>query len=484
LARDAPQFRCHFCDRGFLLAGRRYQPCHVRYHPKCLRIGAPFTSRLEGDKGLTCPPGAETWHGFICEACRVRACAHRELQRTAEDVATLMLERATIVDTFNHWSRGTLSTYKSKAKVLRDFETDFGYSVLPRPRMSHPPDGLSRPLMWAQQRYSLYPARWRRHQDGPEATIKFGTIRGLRSAAALQNTLNWIQSQPHHVTVGYKNQPTGVSVCNPTDEMAYTFFTDGMRRRLGDESNPSAALLDQHVAWIDRHFNDVYATTLDPIVKVNACRAAVTTLLAWLAWLRAVETFSARWGGLAVVRPDLGPQEGLPLGMGIIKLDLPDQTKSCQTRVVDMILAYTTASGKSLGLWLERLGDLLPPEMLTPDSYIICHADGSPWTSHYFRYTHLYPLLCLQRSLGDQYLSKFDESPGKGLIQNFWSFNMFRRGARGQVSRKRPSNIRKATYAEVIEHGRWKVSRSSLDMPTAYLEWSNADRVTITYFCM
>jgi hypothetical protein len=40
LARDAPQFRCHFCDRGFFLAGRQYQTCHVRYHPTCLRIGA------------------------------------------------------------------------------------------------------------------------------------------------------------------------------------------------------------------------------------------------------------------------------------------------------------------------------------------------------------------------------------------------------------------------------------------------------------
>jgi hypothetical protein len=52
---------------------------------------------------------------------------------------------------------------------------------------------------------------------------------------------------------------------------------------------------------------------------------------------------------------------------------------------------------------------------------------------------------------------------------------MYRRGGRNQVSRKRASNLRAATPAEVVEHGRWRVSRSTLDMPTAYLEWSVAD---------
>jgi hypothetical protein len=395
-----------------------------------------------------------------------------------------MLERATIIDTANHWSKGTMAAYKSKANVLRAFESDFHFCVLPRPTLAHPPDGCSRPLMWAQQRYSLYPARWRRHQDGPNSTIKFGTVRALHSAAAFQNTLNWIQSHPDHVTVGYKNQPTMVAHCNPTDEMGYTYFTDGMRRRIGDKTHPSAVLLDQHITWMDAHFKAVYLAATDLDVQLETCRAAIANLLAWLAWLRAVETFSVRWGRISIVRPVDGPQEGLPGGMGIIKVDLQAQTKSSQTRTADMVIAYTTASDKSLGWWLEELRELIPLPMLLPDNYALCHADGSPWTSHYFRHKHVYPLLSLQRSLGDAYLVKFDESVGKGLIPNFWSFNMYRRGARGQVSCQRPSNLRKATYAEVIEHGRWKVNRSSLDMPTAYLEWSNADRVTITYFCM
>jgi hypothetical protein len=132
------------------------------------------------------------------------------------------------------------------------------------------------------------------------------------------------------------------------------------------------------------------------------------------------------------------------------------------------------------GWWLDTLLSISPS---IPD-YILCHDNGTPWTSHYFRYTYVYPLLALQRTLGDAYLAKFDESLGKGLAKNYWSFNMYRRGGRNHVSRKRASNTRAATPAEVVEHGRWRVSRSTLDMPTAYLEWLVADRSAIIYFCM
>jgi hypothetical protein len=274
-----------------------------------------------------------------------------------------MLERATIVDTANHWSHGTMKAYQSKARVLHQFEADFRITVLPPPQMAHPPDGVARLLMWAQQRYSLYPARWRRHQSEAPSTVKFGTVRGLRSAAAFQNTINWMQSRLDNVTVGLKNQPLMVPRCNPTDEMSFTYFTDGMRRRLGDKSNPSDVLLDQHITWIDNHLREVFRSTDDEDV--------ITNLLAWLAWLRAVETFTVRWGGLQLVRPVNGPEEGLPVGLGVIKLDLQKQTKSSQERTVDMIIAYTTASDKSLGWWFEELQVLTPYPARGPDCFIV-----------------------------------------------------------------------------------------------------------------
>jgi hypothetical protein len=150
---------------------------------------------------------------------------------------------------------------------------------------------------------------------------------------------------------------------------------------------------------------------------------------------------------VAVIPPTDGPSEGLPLGVGVVKCDLQAQTKSDQTRVVGVVIAYETLSGKSLGWWLDLYHSVLSVPLLASSAYVISRVDGSPWTSHYFRYTHGYPLLALQQAMGDPYLSNFDESPGRGLIENLWSFNMYHRGVRGQVS-KRPSNTRKATTAE------------------------------------
>jgi hypothetical protein len=395
-----------------------------------------------------------------------------------------MLERATTVDIYNHWSHGTMKTYKSKFRVLQAFEQDFRVSALPRPTLVRPPDSEARPIMWAQERYSLYPARWKRSAGLPDANVKWGTIRALRSAAAFQSTFNLMQSIPEQLVYGFRDKPTVVSACNPTDELVYTVFSDGMRRRIGDKSNPSAILLDQHVSWMNRHFYAAFRSATDPDVRRALCRAAVTNLLAWLAWLRAMETFSVKWAGIDITRPENGPQHGLPAGMGIVQVDFLDQTKSSQAQTADMVVAYQTASGKNLGWWLETLWASLPYPDRVSLAFVLCHSDSTPWTSHFFRYTYVYPLLALQRSLGDPYLLKFDETAGKGLQENYWSFNMYRRGGRNQVSRKRASNLRTATPAEVVEHGRWRISRSTLDMPTAYLEWSVADRSAISFFCM
>jgi hypothetical protein len=222
------------------------------------------------------------WKGFICESCRVRATLRRELQRTAGDVVLLMVKRATCIDMFNHWSEGTLKSYRSKFNVIKAFESDFNLRALPLPKIDHPPVGDARPLMWAQERYSLYPSRWKRNASAPDSTIKWGTIRGIHSAAALQSTFNLLQSCPDCLTYGFRDKPTIVSACNPTDELGYTIFADVMKRPIGDKSFPSAVLLDQHIQWMDPHFQQVVMTGDNFNVRLDACRAAITNLLAWL----------------------------------------------------------------------------------------------------------------------------------------------------------------------------------------------------------
>jgi hypothetical protein len=142
-----PQFRYHFCDTGFSIGSQRLRPCRVSYHSHCLRIRAPFATRLDDNKGLSCPADAVLYKGFICESCRVHSTIVRELQRTAGDITLMMLERATLIDMYNHWSHGTLKAYKSKFNVLREFETDFQLSTIPQPHLDAPPNSDSRPLM-------------------------------------------------------------------------------------------------------------------------------------------------------------------------------------------------------------------------------------------------------------------------------------------------------------------------------------------------
>jgi hypothetical protein len=60
----------------------------------------------------------------------------------------------------------------------------------------------------------------------------------------------------------------------------------------------------------------------------------------------------------------------------------------------------------------------------------------------------------------------------------------YRRGGRTHVSRVRLGCIRKAMPIEVTEHGRWRFSRSSMDVPTLYLEWTSIDRINVTLLCM
>jgi hypothetical protein len=37
-----------------------------------------------------------------------------------------------------------------------------------------------------------------------------------------------------------------------------TIFSDGIKRRIGDKTFPSAVLLDQHVTWMNLHFMEVF----------------------------------------------------------------------------------------------------------------------------------------------------------------------------------------------------------------------------------
>jgi hypothetical protein len=82
------------------------------------------------------------------------------------------------------------------------------------------------------------------------------------------------------------------------------------------------------------------------------------------------------------------------------------------------------------------------------------------------------------------FLATIDDTPGNTIPFCSWSLNTQRGSGRSEGSKKRLWTLRAATLAEVVEHGRWRLSRSSLDMLKAYLEWSIADRACVRIVCM
>jgi hypothetical protein len=233
---------------------------------------------------------------------------------------------------------------------------------------------------------------------------------------------------------------------------------------------------------MEKYFEDHFVT--DRLGCIDACRAALTLVLAYLMWLRALETFGLTWSDVDITNPQDGPTVGHPLGIGVIQLTLLPQTKSNQAAAADMIAAYTSASGLPSGLWLRRLQALLQPDEQGPDAFILAHPDGRAWTSHFYRYKYLYPLLGLLPALDDAYLSKYDETPGKELLKAFYSFNTLRRTGCLVASKRRAQPSSAGNPAEVVEHGGWRLTRSSLDMPLAYLQWAIDDRICITQFSL
>jgi hypothetical protein len=128
------------------------------------------------------------------------------------------------------------------------------------------------------------------------------------------------------------------------DLLGYAFMSLGMCRRLGNSSRPSTALLSRHIHAMNDHFNQLYREATTNRQRREICRAALVNLAAWLGWLRAGETFSSRWEDVTMTEPR----------DGAAWLRLLEQTKSDRTQTADVVPAYTSASGLSIGLWYQH----------------------------------------------------------------------------------------------------------------------------------
>ena len=452
---------CHFSHRGFPLGATRAVPCLTRYHPGCFRLREPFYTRLIKEGGLFLTPAmAAMMPIFICECCTVRKVLERELHLNHRDCGLLALERMRMLDTIHNWAPTTLSNYKGRIRQIQRFGETFRVPILATPLLESPPisEGIS--LMWAQQHYSLQPRQRERFKElaaDDNGRVSFGSVRHIRSAASLHQAWIKMVRNPGRVILDPSDKPIVVEGCRATDDLSYKLMNTGMNRRLGSKPRQAAPLLDKHVRWMDCHFDMCYYKVIKKKNKEGAreiATVALCNLLAWLGWLLGGKTFGLDWDGIELTLPSNGAALDLPRGVGALMLRLLEQTKSNRTHAADLPIAFQTYSGLSPGKWILRLhrafaADTMDPSWWQADKRpLLAHADGSRWTSSYFRQTYLLPLLHQQRMNRDKYLLQF-----KCLADAFWSMHCYRSGGRSHVSVERPLCWRKATNEEVNEHG-------------------------------
>jgi hypothetical protein len=338
-------------------------------------------------------------------------------------------------------------------------------------------------LNWAQQLYAL---RTTRGRDGEFNRIRFATVRQIRSAASWYFTQAMAMQYPGQVMRDRFRRGMLMPFVSPTDEATTTLTASGMARRLGTEVKKSWALSHVHMAYLDSHLDQLYEAALDDDSRHELACAGTVNLLSYLGWLRSTETFSATSDSVTLIEPEDGPTRGLSPHLGAIEFRLLASTKSDPTVTADVIIAWASLSGLSLGKWMLRLrqfASAVPGRLFSTRKHPI-------WTSHHFRTNFAYPILELQRASGEPTLKAFSDQPGHRIMDKVYSMHSWRRAGRSRVSRKprhnepNPKGTRMATPTEVYEHGRWQVSVSSENMPRRYNQWDLMDRIGITLFCM
>jgi hypothetical protein len=477
---------CEFRSIGFpwddTPNGKRAQPCGVQYHAQCIRAGAPFHTRLPNQQGLVYPWQAPAPH-FVCELCVVRAHLKRELSPTGPDVALILVERVRQIDFMSGWSVNTLKKYGPLLRYLDRFRQQFGVQVLCPTPLRRPPTSAAIPLCWAELVYSLRSTKGR---NGDIHRIKYNTVRQMRSATAWYHTLDMAVALPGQVMRDRFRRGMVMPYVSPTDESTMSFAHTGMARRMGTETQKSWALSHVHIAFIDAELSRLFNASRDPRARHELACAGLANLLAYLAWLRGGEIFGASPSDLRVIEPVDGPSRGLPPDVGAIEYSLLAATKSDPTKAADVILAYTTLTGLSPGIWAQRLAQFTPAR-----ANLLFSTQTTPvWTSRHFRDNFAIPLLEMQRLSGKPTLQSFTTKPGQRIADKVYSIHSWRRGGRSKVSRSprhnepKPRGVRRATPEEIYEHGRWALSQAGENMPRRYNQWDLADRIGLTLFCM
>jgi hypothetical protein len=175
-------------------------------------------------------------------------------------------------------------------------------------------------------------------------------------------------------------------------------------------------------AWLQNQAN--------PEQLHNICMAGVANLEGYLGWLRASEVFGKR--GLFyedfydVTPPADGATRGLSPNVGTVGVNLLEETKNNHVSVADVVVAYTTLSGLSLGQWVDRLRAFTlhtAGRLFSSESFPV-------FNSQVFRVHFAWPLLEALKLQGEPTLQHFGATVGTRLRDHIYSFHSWRRAGR------------------------------------------------------
>jgi hypothetical protein len=423
---------------------------------------------------------------YVCELCQVRAIRDKELEWTSNMVILLMLERMRQVDVLNAWSVNTFRKYGPYIRWMIKFGDQYGVDPLKVTPLARPPVSGAIPLVWAELLYSLRTSVGR---DGERRRILYNTVRGLRSAAAWYHSMHLSYAYPARVMRDRFRRGMILDHVSPTEEALTTLSHSGMARRMGTFAKKSWALAPNHIHMIDAGLRASFLVARraghTDAAHDLACAGSIN-LAAYLGWERSSDIFTSSPDAMEVTNPSDGAARNLPPGIGAVEHTLLLETKSDPTLVADVVIAYTTLSGLSLGWWLEQLRSFAPA-----DPELLFSTQNTPvWTSRHFREHFALPILETHRRKREPTLVMFSDVRGNRMIDKIYSIHSWRRAGRSKVSRAprhdepRPKGARKASAEEVYEHGRWEKKQDNESMPRRYNQWDLSDRICVTYFCM
>jgi hypothetical protein len=221
-----------------------------------------------------------------------------------------------------------------------------------------------------------------RHGTGPSSTLT-GYCVGLGTTTVFLETVSRRTNQIQHhlyaseccfplLYLGYadhlqraspprtQTQQAACTYVLPNEESLATFATKGMSRRLGTEVKPSWAFSFCHISYIDRRLRESLKIATSLGFRHDLICAGLANLSGYLGWLRGTELFSIDRSNVTIVYPADGPLHELPPNVGAIMVNLLAETKTNACQVADVVMAYQTLSGLSLGFWFCELHQIRP----------------------------------------------------------------------------------------------------------------------------